>query len=122
MYRNGRSTAFIAKYLNNQGFASASGQPWTEKMVDYMLRMSGQPISQVHFRLIAEALGRGLSYREIANVLNRKKIHLLGHLPIWTARSVKKTWAKLNNPGEIGRRKISAIPAESAENPLKKSA
>jgi hypothetical protein len=34
MDREGRSLAFIAEHLNKQGFASASGRPWTALMVN----------------------------------------------------------------------------------------
>jgi DNA invertase Pin-like site-specific DNA recombinase len=123
--RQGRSRRFIAKYLNKKGWTSASGRPWTHSMVGYMLRMTGhkpEPIEELHYRLIAQALGRGLSYRQIANDFNRKQIQLLGVLRTWTASSVKRRWAKLNNIEEISRRKISAAAEESEESTLEKSA
>jgi hypothetical protein len=123
--RQGRSRRFIAKYLNEKGWASASGRPWTHSMVGYMLRMTGhkpEPIEELHYRLIAQALGRGLSYRQIAKDFNRKQIQLLGVLRTWTASSVKRRWTKLNNIGEIRRRKISAAAEESKESTFKRSA
>jgi DNA invertase Pin-like site-specific DNA recombinase len=123
--RQGRSRRFIAKYLNEKGLASASGRPWTHSMVGYMLRMTGhkpEPIEELHYRLIGQALGQGLSYRQIANEFNRKQIQLLGVLRTWTASSVKRRWAKINNIEEISRPKISAAAEESEESRLKQSA
>jgi DNA invertase Pin-like site-specific DNA recombinase len=124
MHREGRSLGFIAKQLNEQGFASASGRPWTHSMVGYMLRMTGhkpEPIEDLHYRLISQALGRNLSYRQIANEFNRKKIRLLGVRQTWTASSVKRRWTKLNNIEEISRPKTSAAAKESEESTLEKS-
>ena len=62
MHREGRSLAFIAEHLNEQGFASASGRPWTDRMVDHLLRITGhkaEPIDQLHYRLMSQALGAG---------------------------------------------------------------
>jgi hypothetical protein len=123
--RQGRSLTFIARCLNEKGFASASGRPWTHSMVGYMLRMTGheaEPIDQLHYRLMSQALGRGLSYRQIANEFNRKKIRLLGVLQTWTASSVKRRWTKLNNLGEIRRPQIFAAAEESKESTFKRSA
>ena len=117
-------SGFIAS-LNEKGFASASGRPWRHSMVGYMLRMTGheaEPIDQLHYRLMSQALGRGLSYRQIANQFNRKKIRLLGVLQTWTASSVERRWTKLNNLGEIRRPKISAAAEESKESTFKRSA
>jgi DNA invertase Pin-like site-specific DNA recombinase len=125
MHREGRSLAFIAEHLNEQGFASASGRPWTAAMVNYMLHMTGhkaEPIKELHYRLISQALARGLSYRQIANEFNRKKLRLLGVLQAWTASSVKRRWAKLNNIEETGRAEISAAAEQSEENTLKRPA
>jgi DNA invertase Pin-like site-specific DNA recombinase len=125
MHREGRSLTFIAAHLNEQGLASASGRPWTDRMVDHLLRITGhkaEPIEELHYRLISQALGRSLSYRQIANEFNRKKIRLLGVLRTWTATSVKGRWAKLNNIEEISRPKISAAAEESEESTLEKSA
>jgi hypothetical protein len=47
----------------------------------YMLRMTGhkpEPIEELHYRLISQALGRDLNYRQIANEFKRKKIRLSG--------------------------------------------
>jgi DNA invertase Pin-like site-specific DNA recombinase len=121
----GRSLRFIAGCLNEKGFASASGRPWTHSMVGYMLRMTGheaEPIDQLHYRLMSQALGRGLSYRQIANEFNRKKIRLLGVLQTWTASSVERRWTKLNNLGDIRRPKIFVAAEESKESTFKRSA
>jgi hypothetical protein len=122
--RQGRSLRFIARCLNAKGCASASGRPWTHSMVGYMLRMTGheaEPIDQLHYRLMSQAFGRGLSYRQIANEFNRKKIRLLGVLQTWTASSIERRWAKLNNTREIQPPKISAAAEESEESTLEKS-
>lgn len=122
--REGRSLSFIAKCLNEQGLASASGRPWTHSMVNYLLHSTGhkaEPIDQLHYRLIVEARARRLSYRQIANEFNKKKIRLLGVLQTWTARSVERRWAKLNNLS-YPPREISTVLEQSEESELKKSA
>ena len=94
-------------------------------MVGYMLRMTGheaEPIDQFHYRLMSQALDRGLSYRQIANEFNRKKIRLLVVLQTWTASSVKRRWTNLNTLGEIRRPKIFAVAEESKESTCKRSA
>src|SRR5262245_26471152 len=90
-----------------------------------LTRMTGheaEPIDQLHYRLMSQALGRGLSYRQIANEFKRKKIRLSGGFRTWTATSVERRWAKLNNIEEISRPKVSAAPEESEESTLEKSA
>jgi DNA invertase Pin-like site-specific DNA recombinase len=111
--REGRSLSFIAKDLNARGLASASGKPWTHAMVNYRLHGTGhkaEPIDQLHYRLIAEARARRLTYRQIANEFNKKKIRLLGILQTWTARSVERRWTKLNKVNATRRWNISQWP------------
>jgi DNA invertase Pin-like site-specific DNA recombinase len=125
MHREGRSPAFIAEHLNEQGLASAYGRPWTDRMVNHLLRNTGhkaEPIEELHYRLISQALGRGLSYRQIANEFKRKKIRLSGGFRTWTAKSVEKRWAKLNNIEGISRPKVSVAAEESKDRRLKQSA
>jgi hypothetical protein len=93
--REGLSPASIAQDLNDQGFATISGKPWTDSTVRMLLRAVGrkdQSLNALHGELISEARLRGLSYREIAIEFNQKKIPGLG-LRIWTARSVWRRWA-----------------------------
>jgi hypothetical protein len=97
LYREGRSAEWIAQYLTEQGFSSASGAPWTALMVYGVLRAIGetrQSLDDSHRKLIAEALARGLDYSEIACEFNHKNVRLRGRPP-WTARKVARTCRKL---------------------------
>lgn len=106
-HREGRSLQWIALHFNEQGFASASGKPWTREMVHHQLHLTGQktePMKELHYRLISEARARGRSYRQIAVELNKRKIRSFG-LQIWTARNVERRWAVLKSLKILGRKK-----------------
>src|SRR6185369_17456855 len=96
----GWSAKWITQHLKEQGFASASGKPWTPLMVEGLLhpiREKVQLLEDLHRRLIAEALARGLDYSEIARQFNRRKIRQRGRPP-WTSRNVARRWNELNRP------------------------
>ena len=55
LYREGRSTEWIAKHFKEQGYASASGKPWTAVMVNGVLRAIGEKpdsLEEIQRRLI----------------------------------------------------------------------
>src|SRR5262249_45546432 len=73
--REGLSPASIAQHLNDRGFTTISGKPWSDSTVKMLLRAVGRQdhsLNALHRRLISEARLRGLSYREIAREFNEK--------------------------------------------------
>ena len=95
--REGLSPASIAQHLNDQGFTTISGKPWSDSTVKMLLRAVGrkdQSLNALHRALISEARLRGLTYKEIAREFNEKKIPRFG-TSVWTARSVWTRWTVL---------------------------
>jgi Recombinase len=95
--REGQSLDAIARHLNEQGFKSLSGKPWTHFMVEHLLRANGnkqEPLENIHRKAIAEARDRGLDYQQMADEFNRKGIRRRGGLR-WTANSVTVRWSDL---------------------------
>jgi hypothetical protein len=96
--RQGWSVDEITEHFNGQGFASATGKPWTRDMVYGLLRAQGKkPISleEIHRKAIAEARARGADYRQMAEEFNQRGVRRRDGQP-WTARDIKKRWADLN--------------------------
>ena len=97
LHREGRSLEWIARHFNEQGFASASGKSWTRNMVFGLHREVGgktELLENIHRSAMADALRRGLSYREIASEFNEKKIRRRGR-QLWTERNINKRWFDL---------------------------
>ena len=95
--REGQSLDAIARYFNEQGFASPSGKPWTHFMIEHLLRANGQkqePLESIHRRAITEAQARGLDDQQMADEFNQKNIRRRGGLR-WTAKSVAVRWSDL---------------------------
>ena len=85
--RAGRSLQWIAQHFNQRRFASASGKSWTPMMVFGLHRAVGgetELLENIHRAVIADALRRGLSFREMAAEFEEKKIRRRGR-PLWTA-------------------------------------
>jgi hypothetical protein len=79
--REGQSLEAIARYFNEQGYASRSGKSWTHFMVDHLLRDNGhkqEPLENIHRNAIAEAQERGLNYQQIADEFNKKNLRRRG--------------------------------------------
>jgi DNA invertase Pin-like site-specific DNA recombinase len=96
--RAGRAVEWIAEHFNNDGFQSASGTPWTRDMVYGLIRATGrkpQRLEAIHHNAIAEARARGLSYRQMANEFNDRKLRRRDGQP-WTSDDIKRRWANLN--------------------------
>jgi len=99
LHREGRSLEWIARHFNEQGFASASGKSWTRNMVFGLHREVGgktELLENIHRSAMADALRRGLSYREIASEFNEKKIRRRGR-QLWTERNINKRWFDLTS-------------------------
>ena len=83
--REGQSVGAIVRYFNEQGFASPSGKSWTHFMVQHLLRGNGQgqePLENIHRRAIMEGRARGLTYQEMAEEFNTKRIRRRGGPPL----------------------------------------
>jgi DNA invertase Pin-like site-specific DNA recombinase len=98
--REGRTSDWIAQHFNEQGFASASGKPWTCYMVYWLLHtMADKPesLETVHRRAITEALARGLNHQQMAVEFNQKKLpRWQNNARPWTERNIKKRCFDLN--------------------------
>jgi hypothetical protein len=96
--REGQSLKAIARYFNEQGFASPSGKSWTRFMVEHLLHTHDQKqesLESIHRRAITEARVRGLNYGQMADEFNTKNIRRRGGRP-WTAKSVAIRCSDLN--------------------------
>ena len=125
LYREGQSLKSIARYFNEQSFASATGKAWTEGMVKNLVRATGQKaesMKALHYRLIAEARARGRSYRQIAIEFNKRKIRHWRSVQTWTAHQVERRWAVLKRLEDDRLQKISTEMEYSETVLLKRSA
>jgi hypothetical protein len=94
----GRSFTSIARYLNDNGFPSASGKSWNRGMVVHLLYGTGrkrESLEKIHYRVMAEARVRGLGYGEIAAEFNERQIRRRGG-PYWTAKYAQRRCYYLN--------------------------
>ena len=121
--REGQSVGAIVRYFNEQGFASPSGKSWTHFMVQHLLRGNGQgqePLENIHRRAIMEGRARGLTYQEMAEEFNTKRIRRRGGLS-WTARSVAIRWSDLGRM-QLKREQQTLNETEQSEAAIKRSA
>jgi hypothetical protein len=121
--RQGQSIEAIADYFNEQGFASPSGKSWTHFMVKHLIRAHGQrqeSLENIHRRAITEARARGLTYQEMADEFNTKRIRRRGGL-LWTAKSVATRWSDLGRM-QRNREQQTLTETEQSEAALKRSA
>ena len=122
LYREGRSLDWIARDFIKKRYVSASGKPWTAGMVTGHLRalnVKSESLDSIHYRLMADAHKRRLSYEEIAIEFNNNKIRRTGY-QTWTVRNVRKRWAALNRLE--GMRKQQEFSAVSEASGLRRSA
>jgi hypothetical protein len=92
LHAKGRSLEWIARYFNEQGFPSASGNPWTRSMIFGLRRALGgktELLEDIHRSAIADARARGLDFEQMADEFNQKNIGRLSRRP-WTERNVRK--------------------------------
>ena len=57
--------------------------------------VKAESLDDIHYRVIADARARGLSYEDMAIEFNNKKIRLWG-FQAWTARNVRQRWTNLS--------------------------
>ena len=122
LYREGRSLEWIARDFNKKRYVSASGKPWTAGMVTGHLRalnVKSESLDNIHYRLMADAHKRRLSYEEIAIEFNNYKIRRKGY-QTWTVRNVRTRWAALNRLE--GKRNQQEFTAVSEASDLRRSA
>ena len=96
--REGQSLEAIARYFNEQGFASVSGKSWTHFMIEHLLDANGhkqESLENIHRRAIMEARARGLNYGQMAVEFNERHIRRRGARH-WTAKSVEIRWRDLH--------------------------
>lgn len=121
--RKGQSLEAIARCFNEQGFANPSGKSWTHFMVQHLIRAHGQrqeSLENIHRRAIMEARARGLTYQEMADEFNTKKIRRRGGLR-WTAKSVAIRWSDLGRT-QRKQEQQTLTETEQSEAALKRSA
>jgi len=124
--RAGRSFQWIAQRFNQQHLPSASGKPWKPIMVKELLRRTrdkAKLLENIHRSAIADAIGRGLDFPEIAIEFNQKKLGRRRGSQPWTARSVRQRWTSLKQLQRSRELKGSATTELAVESViLKKSA
>ena len=121
--REGQSLEAIARYFNEQGFASPSGKSWTHFMVQHLIRGYGQrqeSLENIHRRAITEARARGLTYKQMADEFNTNKIRRRRGLR-WTTESVAIRWSDLGRM-QRNREQQTLTETEQSEAALKRSA
>ena len=107
--RKGRSFEWIAQHFNEHALGSPSGKAWTTDKVYRLLLRAGNAeiLENLHRSAIADALGRGVNYRQMAVEFNKKKIRRKSGQR-WTAGYIRKRWAALNRLERDGAQKESA--------------
>jgi len=93
-------------------------------MVEHLIRANAEKqesLENIHYRAIAEARGRGLTYEQMADKFNEKNIRRRGGLG-WTAKSVAIRWSDLNRTRRKREQKESTLSKGSDQLVLKRSA
>ena len=111
---DGKSVEWIADHFNQQGFKSASEDPWTPDMIYGLLRaLDRRPLrlEDLHREAITVARARGLNYKHIAAEFNSQGLRRRDG-QLWTADDVRRRWAQLNQLNR--KRKTKAEPTDAA--------
>ena len=111
---DGKSIEWIADQFNDQGFKSASEDPWTPDMIYGLLRaLDRRPLKleDLHREAITVARARGLNYKQMAAEFNSQGPRRRDG-QLWTADDVRRRWAQLNQLKR--KRKSKAEPPDAA--------
>jgi hypothetical protein len=95
--REGQSLESIARFFNEQEYATPSGKPWNGCIVEHLLHANGQKqesLENIHRKAIEDGRARGLTDQQMADEFNGKNLRRRGGLR-WTAKSVAVRWSDL---------------------------